>query len=372
MLNDDDPATENEPEIIEDDPGLAEDQASAIESEASEFRWDRDRLNEARIELEEWATKWGTKDDPYVDGLTGSLEDGSNMTMWASLDPYVRLPAPEIRKGRILASVASVLSITRNVLVFVPVAITWWAIGEATERFGEYNRSVLSPGDKTNFLDFWQDGYGRLDDVKLFGLLGVKIQEIALADSLIIIAVVALTLLASTIGQVGERRQDVTERRAEAGRSDLALALTKALEGKRTASPDSIAGSIATVLNDLTDAAHEVRTAAMQLDQASSEVGGFTSQISDLNTTLDQLSRQVSTQVSGDLVGAVEQLGRSVEALNAAVAGDTSRVMGDVVAGLDQIGNQLERTGASVEFGVKRLLDDLTQIHDRLSEQRRS
>ena len=34
MLNADDPATENEPEIIEDDPGLAEDQASAIESEA--------------------------------------------------------------------------------------------------------------------------------------------------------------------------------------------------------------------------------------------------------------------------------------------------------------------------------------------------
>jgi methyl-accepting chemotaxis protein len=264
-----------------------------------------------------------------------------------------------------MSVLAQAFAIIRNVLVFVPVAITWWAIGEATDKFGQHN-SLKSIGEKTNFLDFWQNGYGLLDDIKLFGVIGVKIQEIAIVDSLIIVAVVVLTLLSSAIGQVADGQRDREESRAFADRDHVALVLTEAIEGKRSASPESIAGSIADVLNDLVDASREVRSAAAQLEQASMGVGSFSSQIAELNTTIGELSHKVAIQVSGELVKAVDDLSGSVARLNTAVVGDTTRLMGDVIAGLDSVTEQLERTGSSVEFGVKRLRDDLDVIHSRI------
>jgi methyl-accepting chemotaxis protein len=258
------------------------------------------------------------------------------------------------------------LGVVRNVLVFVPVAITWWAIGEATDKFGQYN-SGLSVGDKTNFLDFWQNGYGVLDDIKLFGFIGVKIQEIAVVDSLIIVAVVALTLLSSAIGQFAHGRSEKDEMKAVVERERIALVLTEALEGKRSASPESIAGSIADVLNDLVDVAREVRGAATQLEQASKGVGDFATQVGELNKNIDELSQRVALQVSGELVKAVDDLGQSVSRFNTSVVGDTSRQMGEVIAGLEAVSEQLERTGSSVEFGVKRLRDDLDAIHNQIA-----
>ena len=378
------PATMNEDELVIEDGEASNDEAldvvglnpddTAVSNDDGEEgsdgtdqgHWNREQLEEAQSCLSRWARRWNVETDPYVAGISEAVSDGRNMTMWASLDPYQRLPTPELRQGQSISLVAQILGIIRNVLVFVPVAITWWAIGEATDRFGQHN-SFKPIGDKTNFLDFWQDGYGMLDDIKLFGLVGVKIQEIALVDSLIIVAVVVLTLLSSALGQIAEGRGDKAESRALADREDVALVLTEALEGKRSASPESIAGSIADVLNDLVDASREVKSAANQLEQASMGVGSFSSQITELNTTLGELSQRVAIQVSGELVKAVDDLSASVARLNTAVVGDTTRLMGDVIAGLDGVTEQLERTGSSVEFGVKRLRDDLDAIHNRIT-----
>jgi methyl-accepting chemotaxis protein len=340
---------------------------SADESDGSDQdRWDSTQLGEAQSSLTEWADLWMVTTDPYVMGLSEAVRDNKNMTMWASLDPYERLPMPPSRRGRVASVVAQMLGVVRNVLVFVPVAITWWAIGEATDKFGQYN-SGLSVGDKTNFLDFWQNGYGVLDDIKLFGFIGVKIQEIAVVDSLIIVAVVALTLLSSAIGQFAHGRSEKDEMKAVVERERIALVLTEALEGKRSASPESIAGSIADVLNDLVDVAREVRGAATQLEQASKGVGDFATQVGELNKNIDELSQRVALQVSGELVKAVDDLGQSVSRFNTSVVGDTSRQMGEVIAGLEAVSEQLERTGSSVEFGVKRLRDDLDAIHNQIA-----
>ncbi len=328
--------------------------------------WDDAQLEQAQAHLTSWTTRWKVQEDPYVVGLAEAVSSRKNMTMWASLDPYQRLPVPPLRNGRVLSVIAQILGIARNVLVFVPVAVTWWAIGEATDRFGQYN-SFKAVGEKTNFLDFWQNGYGMLDDVKLFWVIGVKIQEIALVDSLIIVAVVVLTLLSGAIGKAADGQGDRAESRAFAEREHVALVLTEALEGKRSASPESIAGSIADVLNDLVDASREVKSAATQLEQASTGVAAFSSQIAELNTTIAELSQRVAGQVSGELVKAVDDLSVSVARLNTAVVGDTTRLMGDVIAGLDSVTEQLERTGSSVEFGVKRLRDDLDVIHNRIT-----
>jgi methyl-accepting chemotaxis protein len=289
------------------------------------------------------------------------------MTMWASLSPFDLLPHPKVTAGTSLDRAAKLLELIRNVAVFVPVAITWWAINVATRKFGELQTltgltnstgKTIDPGT-ISFLAFWQDGYGLLKD----GLFSAKISHIALVDFTIITGIVVLTLVSSAFGRLSAHREDLEQELADAHRSDLALFLTTALEGKRSASPQSIAGSIADVLNDLVDAARQVHGAALQLEQSSQGVASFNSRIEELSQGIGELSDQVTNRLSGQIVQAVNDLGRSVAGLNDAVAGDTSRLLTDIITGLEGISEQLKRTSASVEFGTKRLRDDLDDIH---------
>ena len=334
--------------------------------------WNPALLSNAKGSLDRWAERWSVQDDPYVEGLTEAIRDNKNMTMWASLDPYEKLPSPPPVAGRRLNQITQVATGLRNVLVFVPVAITWWAIGKATSAFGDYKD--LHPDERSiAFLDFWRSDSELLTNEKLFGLTP-KIQEIAYFDFLLIAVVVALTILAGAIGALAERRGDRQEDRIETERSRVALELVDALENKRTASPETIAGSIATVLNDLVDASREVRNAALQLEQASTGIGSFNTQLDSLNDSLQQLSEQVGIHVGGQIVPAVESLGQSVRDLDTAISSDTRQVFAEIMnglsgisAGLEGMSDHLERTGASVEFGTKQLRDDLDVIHSTIT-----
>ncbi len=323
--------------------------------------WNPTLLKAARESLDRWALKRSVKDDPYVKDLSQAIQDQSNMTMWASLDPYERLPLPPPKAGRLLHRITQVLLALRNVLVFVPVAITWWAIGQATDAFGKYKPNI-PVGEKISFLDFWQDGYGLLDD-KLVGLVGPKIQEIALADFAIITSVVVLTLFTAAVGAIADKKVVVEEELIESERNKVALELTDALESKRSASPETIAGSITAVVNDLVDGAREVRLAAVQLAQATAGMASFSSQLDNLNRSIQSLSTQVATHISGQIVQSVDSLGQSVKDLNTAVSGDLRQHFAEILTNLENIHSQLDRTGKSVEFGTVEFRKDLEAIH---------
>ena len=351
------------PELIE---GAGE-HGETEQVEVLDSSWNPGLLTTAKVSLDGWASRWSEEDHPYVKGLSEALPVQRNMTMWASLSPFDLLPHPKVTAGTSLDRAAKFLELIRNVAVFVPVAITWWAINVATRKFGELQTltgltnstgKAIDPAT-ISFLAFWQDGYGLLKD----GLFSAKISHIALVDFTIITGIVVLTLVSSAFGRLSAHREDLEQELADAHRSDLALFLTTALEGKRSASPQSIAGSIADVLNDLVDAARQVHGAALQLEQSSQGVASFNSRIEELSQGIGELSDQVTNRLSGQIVQAVNDLGRSVAGLNDAVAGDTSRLLTDIITGLEGISEQLKRTSASVEFGTKRLRDDLDDIH---------
>ena len=110
--------------------------------------------------LQSWATLYNVQNDPYVSGLTSAISARKNLPMWASLDPLEYLPHAHINTHKRLHFVSLILSIVRNSLVFLPVALTWFAISEATKAFALYTSdNSLSV---VNFLDFWENGYGVL------------------------------------------------------------------------------------------------------------------------------------------------------------------------------------------------------------------
>ena len=326
-----------------------------------------DKLKEAKVALDSWAAQWAVADDPYVQGLSRAIDEHRNITMWAALDPSEHLPDPEPKNGRLFGQLSQLLGFLRNVLVFVPVAITWWAISEATAAFGQYTTN--HPGEEVNFLNFWQDGYGLLEE-KLLWVIGPKIQEIALMDFAIIAAVVALTMASSTLAVASDRLSTRGERLSAIERSRMTLTLVEALDAKRSASPESIAGTIADVLNDLVDASREINAAALQLENASGGVAGFSTQIDELSTRIEVFSQTMSQQVSDHLVQSIRGLEQSVNQLNNSVVGETARLINELVTGLGEISAQIEKTGVSVEFGTKSLRDDLDAIAQHRGQQR--
>ncbi len=326
-----------------------------------------DKLKEAKVALDTWAAEWAVADDPYVQGLSRAIDEHRNITMWAALDPSEHLPDPEPKNGRLFGQLSQLLGFLRNVLVFVPVAITWWAISEATAAFGQYTTN--HPGEEVNFLNFWQDGYGLLEE-KLLWVIGPKIQEIALMDFAIIAAVVALTMASSTLAVASDRLSTRGERLSAIERSRMTLTLVEALDAKRSASPESIAGTIADVLNDLVDASREINAAALQLENASGGVAGFSTQIDELSTRIEVFSQTMSQQVSDHLVQSIRGLEQSVNQLNNSVVGETARLINELVTGLGEISAQIEKTGVSVEFGTKSLRDDLDAIAQHRGQQR--
>jgi hypothetical protein len=128
-----------------------------------------------------------------VSGLLDSLETDENLEVWASLDPLDYLPTPSDKSNELFQRINLGLTIVRNALVFLPVAITWFAISKASSAFAIYTaNNTLTV---SNFLDFWENGYGVLS--KEWSL-----SRVATLDFQIIIVIILMTISVSVIERI--------------------------------------------------------------------------------------------------------------------------------------------------------------------------
>ncbi|CAN2242291.1 hypothetical protein MCEMZLE42_01004 [actinobacterium SCGC AAA044-D11] len=143
--------------------------------------------------LKSWSIQHKFQDDPYVSGLLDALETEENLEVWASLDPLDYLPAPSDKSNNLFQRINLGLTIVRNALVFLPVALTWYAISKASAAFSVYTaNNTLTV---SNFLDFWENGYGVLS--KEWSL-----SHVATLDFQIILVIILLTIAISVIERV--------------------------------------------------------------------------------------------------------------------------------------------------------------------------
>ena len=311
--------------------------------------------NQAMQTMNEWAARWNVTEDPYVAGLNAAVTRRDNMTMWASLDPTDMLPAPEIRSGQLLSRIARVLTVLRNVLVFVPVALTWLAIQKATDAFGIWSKN--NEGVEINFIQFWQDGYGELPGK-------YRIQNVAQVDFYLISLIVIATLVASLLETRARSAENVSEKSADRERLFVGLKIAEAMQGNKTASPESITESLAFALNDLSQAARDVSLAAARMEVASVGIESLTPRVESLNEQVGELNQRFGK----DVVGSVDSLVSSVSTLGVTLGGDMQKYLLDVVAGLEGLEELINKRGVSVEFGTKQLRDDVDALHKRLGD----
>jgi hypothetical protein len=209
--------------------------------------------------VERWGRLRGVSNDPYLSSLVADLRERKNLTMWATLNPMEYLPQPTMDAGGRSAMWTRRLTIIRNVLVFLPVALTWYAVGQATTAFSKY---VAANGtDVVNFLDFWQNGYNIL--AKEW-----TISNVATLDFLIIILVIALTLFVSLQGRKSSELQDRAERELEGERVKVSMEIVGYLHDKRALSNVTLNATLTNAINKLLNATHSIESTTKALEKS--------------------------------------------------------------------------------------------------------
>lgn len=312
----------------------------------------------AVAEMNTWAKQWEVAEDPFVKGLNEAIQQNNDLGMWSSLDPTQLLPdMPD--QTTIFHRAGNVLSLLRNVLVFLPVAITWEAIAKATDAYSTWNGETPSTGQtgvlQKNFLDFWANGYGVLDS-------RFTIPHIGILDFWIIIGIIAISLTSSALIGRGDKANEDLRQVFESERLTVAIRIRRALHGKREASPESIATSLADALADLNQTTRDMAEVAARLEATTAGVTALTPQIEKLNDHAGTFAMQTSTAIAQ----AVQQLVASVDSLNGSVSNNITNAFQTAVSSLQEVGEEMKRHATSVEYGTKLLKDDIEAIRKGL------
>lgn len=207
--------------------------------------------------LQSWTHQNGLHEDPYIAGLSHALENRKNLPMWASLNPLEYLPHAPSNVGKVVKRIILIITIIRNALVFVPVALTWYAIGKATSAFAVYT------ADNTlgvvNFLDFWENGYGVLAEEW-------SLSHVATLDFQIIMVIIVLTIVITIMDK--KVRDDYAKEVAilDEDRIRMAMGISSFLFDHQRVSQVTMNQSLAKAIRDLLNSTES-------LDKSSKELG---------------------------------------------------------------------------------------------------
>ena len=213
-------------------------------------------------ELAEKIRSWGKKrrlsKDGYLMGLADALENDKDLVVWASTD--VLAVFPHSYAAQTPNRIYSLLVLIRNVLVFVPVGLTWLAIGKATEAFAIY--TTKETGTVANFLQFWEDGYGYLGE-------DWTLSHIAVLDFQLILAVIVLTLITEVVSDRAEGRAEKEDLDSERERIGLAVEVMSYLFDKRGINSVTMNSSLARSVQNLGTSARTLNEAAKRIEKVS-------------------------------------------------------------------------------------------------------
>jgi hypothetical protein len=135
-------------------------------------------------------------------------------------------------------------------LVFAPVAFTWLAVGRATAAFQIYTEKNLNA--TVNFLQFWQNGYGELDEKWRIG-------TVAATDAIIVFIVIFLTLGVTFFSAKAQELTIVDEKFLVDERSELAIAIKEYLFTKQSLSKLTLNQGVASAIENLVEATEKLK-----------------------------------------------------------------------------------------------------------------
>jgi len=281
--------------------------------------------------LSQWASGNGVESDHIVQSLLQDFADEDNLAIWAGMDPFEYLPQPYPTVGNKFFNWAKQFANIRNVLVFIPVAITWEAVSKATEAFAKFVET--NNATTVNFLEFWQNGY---DVLPAFW----TISHVASLDFAIILGVIVLSLVSTYFNTRGSKINKVEVNQLVAERIEMALALKMYLYSMREIDKNNVEEGISSSVAALLSATSSLSKSAKQLSGVVSELENS---VPSINAFGDRLGKE-----SENLVKQVGKLTVSLSEINTSITGELRDAVNAATNGLDLASEELVESTNSI------------------------
>jgi len=168
-----------------------------------------------------------------------------------------------VQSHKRLHLVALVMAIVRNALVFLPVALTWFAISKATSAFATYTaNNTLSV---VNFLDFWENGYGVLSR-------SWALSNVATFDFEIILLIITLTILITVLDRRLKELGNRALQEADDQRINMALAISTYLFDQQRVTNVTVNQSLARAMRDLLNSTELLEKTSKELNRTVKDI----------------------------------------------------------------------------------------------------
>jgi len=304
--------------------------------------------------LNDWAVNNGVDSDHIVQSLIQDLAGEENLAIWAGMDPFEYLPQPHPTVGSRFFSWAKTAASIRNVMVFVPVAITWEAVSKATVAFAKFVET--NNATTVNFLEFWQNGYDVLDKFWTIG-------NVASLDFVIILGVIALSLVATYLNARGSSINKVEMAQIEAERLEVALALKMYLYSMREIDKTNVKEGIASSVSALLSATSTLAKTAKQLSTVVRELEEGVPAINEFGNRVGKESEKLVKQVG--------VLTTSLSEINGSITGELRDAVNSATVGLDLANEGLATSTQSIKINSQAAENEIKSLQSLIKKANR-
>jgi len=287
--------------------------------------------------------------DSYVYGLIKSLASQVNVHIFADLNPFEQLPRAKAKKHDTLQLITRVLTVIRNVGVFVPVAVIWQAVGQATTQFELYVTD--NPGAITNFLTFWQNGYGYLEYRYTIG-------HIAYVDFLIILGIIILTFILNITGGISENIKYKEEAVLDKVRDDLCLEILTTLDGYKRINPDNVEKVLANSIIQISSTLSELNIAATSIRAALKETKDLLADKSKSKAEDAAIKASKIRELEEAIAGVIKTL----QKFESATENDLIKSITHTSSKIKEISSSLQRSDQQIKKSIRSAVTELKKV----------
>lgn len=343
---------------------------STIEISTNKNSWKESLLKK----FSTWATKHGVIEDPYVLSLIKDISEDRNISFWANEDPAKLLPLVDTKEGQRIVDFGKFLTIIRNMLVFLPVAVTWKAVSDATSGFAEFVST--NNARPVNFLEFWQNGYGYLDKFWTIG-------SIAEFDFWIIILVIVISLLSNIMQNNGQKLHDAAFDLLEKEKISLAIEIKKYLYNAKPVESTSITQDVIVSIEKLNQGIREYNKISQNIETLSDDLIRVVPQLqnlqesmnkigisnnNDLEKVLSSFTNQMNSSVT-ELNSFVNQLNESITSVKNLLDSSLTSSVGNMTKDIEDSNNIIKKSARQLEKELRNLTKEINSSLEKLKSQ---
>ena len=310
--------------------------------------------------LATWATQRNLLEDPFVLSLIKDITEDRNIGFWADQDPMQLLPEVETDAGINFMKYAKFFALLRNVLVFLPVALTWKAVSAATTGFAQF--VSVNNAAPVNFLEFWQNGYGYLNKFWTIG-------AIAQIDFLIILLVIIITLVSNIVQNNGQKVNQIMNETLEKEKINIALEIKRYLFMVKPSSVETISDDILLSIEKFNQSSREFNKITGNIENLSDYLLKAVPQVQALQESMNKISisnneglekvlasftSQVSSGV-GNLNSSLLELQKNIDNISNLISNALANSVSSMSSDIDNSNNVVKKSAKKLENELENL-----------------